>query len=230
MIHRLPELDEHVGVFADRRDAGRRLAELLLPLAGTDAVVLAIPSGGVPVAAELARTLGLPLDVAVVSKVTLPWNTEVGCGAVAFDGSSLLDRPFADQVGLSDQSYRRAVEQAREKVKRRLALYRSARPAVPLEGRTAVLVDDGVASGATLQLAAQAVRRAGAAKVLIAVPTGLKRSLEALDAVAEGVYCANVRSHSSFSVARAYRDWHDEDEEDVARWLASLEPYQLGHP
>ncbi len=221
MIHRLSDLDEHIGVFEDRRDAGRVLATLLEPLRGTDAVILAVPSGGVPIADEVARRLALPLDVAVVSKVTLPWNTEVGCGAVAFDGSTRLDRPFAEQVGLSDRAYRAAVEATREKVQRRLALFRAGHPAVPFAGRTAVLIDDGVASGATLHLAAEAVRRAGATRVVIAVPTGRKLSLEALEAVADEIYCANVRSHPRFAVAHAYRSWQDEDELAMARVLAA---------
>ena len=223
MIQKLDELDEQIGVFADRADAGRKLAALLAPLAGSSALVLAVPAGGVPVAAEVARALRLPLDVAVVSKVTLPWNSEVGCGAVAFDGSCEIDAEFAEQVGLRGSSLRLAIEQTRQKVDRRLALFHQNRAPEPLNGRPVVLIDDGVASGATLMLAASALRRAGVSRVSIAVPTGPLHSIERLADKVDDVYCANVRSTRRFSVAAAYREWRDEDENEMARVVAQFQ-------
>jgi len=219
-MHLIDELTDRLALFADRADAGRQLARLLEPLRGTDALILAVPSGGVPVAAEVARVLELPLDVAVVSKVTLPWNSEVGCGAVAFDGAVRLDEEYAHRVGLTGQALTAAVERTRDKVKRRLSLFRADRPAPRLTGRTVVLVDDGVASGSTLMMAVEAVRRAGASRVLVAVPTGHVRALEALGRVADDVYCVNARSGWRFAVAEAYQTWFDEDEARVAALVA----------
>lgn len=216
-MHSVEEQTGRLAIFADRADAGRQLARLLEPLRGTDAVILGVPSGGVPVAAEVARALGLPLDVAVVSKVTLPWNSEVGCGAVAFDGEARIDEEYARRVGLTGHALFAAVERTRDKVRRRLTLYRAGRPPPELTGRTAVLVDDGVASGSTLTLAVEAVRRAGASRVVVAVPTGHARALEALARVADDVFCVNVRSGWRFAVAEAYQTWFDEDEDRMAQ-------------
>lgn len=219
-LYELQNLRERTGVFADRADAGRQLAPLLRGLAGANAVILAVPAGGVPVARELARALALPLDVAVVSKVTLPWNTEVGCGAVAFDGTVKVDRPFLESIGLSGEALEAAIDRTREKVLRRIAALRGGDPTPDVAGRLAVLVDDGVASGFTLRLAAEAVRRAGAAGVEIAVPTGPLRSVQELLSVADRVYCANVRTAPRFAVADAYRSWYDEDDASAARLLS----------
>lgn len=216
------------GVFDDRTDAGRALAQLLAGAVEPDALVLAVPSGGVPVALEVASALGLELDVAVVSKVTLPWNTEVGCGAVAFDGTVQVDQEYADAVGLHGAALHAAVEHTAQKVARRVALYRAGRPAPPLAGRTVVLVDDGVASGGTLRLAAQAVRRAGAARVVAAVPTGHTRALKELERVVDLVVCANVRGPARFAVADAYRDWRDEDEQEMALRVEAFHARAVG--
>lgn len=215
----LQTLRDQVRVFTDRVDAGKQLVPLLAALAGTDAVLLAVPAGGVPVAVELAAALKLPLDVAVVSKVTLPWNTEVGCGAVAFDGTVRIDQEFVEEVGLTGEALLGAIERTREKVQRRMETLRQGRPPPDVRGRTAVLVDDGVASGFTLKLAVEAVRRSGAERVEVAVPTGPLHALEELLGVANRVYCANVRTSRLFAVADAYRRWRDESEADVARML-----------
>lgn len=219
-LYELQNLRDRTGVFADRADAGRQLAPLLSGLAGANAVLLAVPAGGVPVARELSKALALPLDVAVVSKVTLPWNTEVGCGAVAFDGTVKVDRHFLESIGLSGEALESAIDRTREKVLRRVAALRGGKPTPDVAGRIAVLVDDGVASGLTLRLAAEAVRRAGAASVEIAVPTGPLHSVQELLSVADRVYCANVRTARRFAVADAYRSWYDEDDASVARLLS----------
>src|SRR5438270_11476467 len=131
--------------FRDRTHAGRELANMLEELRGTAALVVAIPAGGVPVAAAIATQLGLPLDVAPVSKVLYPWTTESGYGAVAFDGSVWLDESRMSGHGLTPTQVERAIAEARAKVERRLALFCAA--PLGLEGRTVVLVDDGIAGG-----------------------------------------------------------------------------------
>jgi predicted phosphoribosyltransferase len=215
----LHALRDRVHVFRDREHAGTILAELLAGLRGGDVRLLAIPAGGVPVAAALARALGLPLDLAVVSKITLPWNTEVGYGAVAFDGSVCLNRALIEQVGLSDAEVQAGIEATRARVQRRALALRGSAGAPALAAGVNVLVDDGLASGFTMRAAVQALRGAGAQRVAIAVPTASRRAAEALAAEVDDLYCANVRSGASFAVADAYEHWYDVDESEAAALL-----------
>jgi predicted phosphoribosyltransferase len=204
-----PDLTDRLEVFADRARAGRALARLLRGLDLVDPVVLAIPAGGVPVAVEIARARGWPLDVAVVSKITLPWNTEAGYGAVAFDGSCLLNDALVAEVGLSAEAVREGTAKTRAKVERRMRRLRGGGGVPDVAGRAAVLVDDGLASGFTMRAAVGAVRAANAAQVVIAVPTGHARAVGLLEPLADALVCANVRGGASFAVADAYERWHD---------------------
>lgn len=204
-----PTLVERTDVFRDRDHAGEVLARLLGDLALEAPVVLAIPAGGVPVAVPIARATGWPLDVAVVSKVTLPWNTESGYGAVAFDGSVLLNDALIAQLPLTEEQIREGIERTRRKVERRMRKLRGAGGRPEVEGRSAILVDDGLASGFTMRAAVRAVREAGATRIVVAVPTGHERAVEALEELADVVVCANVRGGHRFAVADAYERWHD---------------------
>jgi len=211
----LPELQERTRVFRDRAHAGEILAGLLAPSLPPEAIVLAIPAGGVPVGAEVARRLGLPLDLAVVSKVLLPWDTEAGYGAVAFDGTVRLNEPLVAALGLSAQTVEAGLAATRDRVARRLRTLRRGEPFPDLRTAAAVLVDDGLASGFTMLVAVEALRRGGAAAVLVAVPTGHLSSLQLVLPHVDRLFCANVRSGRSFAVADAYRNWADVSEEDV---------------
>jgi len=222
-----PELRDREKVFSDRAHAGRVLAEMLEVFRESEAVVLAIPAGGVPVAAALAGELGLALDVAVVSKITPPTSTEVGYGAVAFDGSVGLNDELMERLSLTHEEIVEGVEKTAGKVQRRLETLRGDRPFPDLANRTVILVDDGLASGFTMLVAAQAVRRAGAARVFVAVPTAHLESLDRIADEVEAVCCANVRSGWSFAVADAYISWHDVSEEEAARILESFAPRGL---
>ncbi|GAB4279153.1 MAG: phosphoribosyltransferase [Deferrisomatales bacterium] len=223
-----PSLRDRDRVFLDRTDAGGRLAALLGEWAGTDALVLAVPAGGVPVAVEVARALELPLDVAVVSKVTLPWNPEAGYGAVAFDGTVELNEELLAYLGLTRRETEEGVARTRAKVARRVAALRGDRPFPRLEGRPALLVDDGLASGFTLRVAAGALGRAGAARVIVAVPTAHRGALGRLAGRVERVYCPNVRSALPFAVADAYRLWRDVPEEEARAALERFHEERRG--
>jgi len=220
MVRDLPELRDRAPVFADRAAAGRALARLLDNNRASDALVLAIPAGGVPVAAEIAALLGLALDVAPVSKMLLPWTTESGFGAVAFDGSVWVNRDDVQRFGLSEADVERAAAEARAKVERRLARLRSGRSTFAVKGRTAIVVDDGIAAGSTMRAAVGALRRLEPSRIVIAVPTGSARSVERLEAIADEVCCANLRRGPSFAVADAYERWYDLSEDEVAAVLA----------
>lgn len=205
----LPELRDRIGVFEDRAEAGRQLASMMEDLRGTDALVLGIPAGGVPVAAPLAAELELQLDVAVVSKITLPWNTEAGYGAVAFDGTVRINEPLRGRLSLSGEDVEEGIEATREKVQRRVLELRGERPLPDVSGRTVVLCDDGLASGFTMMTAVEAVREAGPERVIVAVPTAHTESIRRIIADVDCLYCCNMRGGGRFAVADAYRNWRD---------------------
>jgi putative phosphoribosyl transferase len=192
---------------------------MLEELRGSQATVLAIPAGGLPVGAAIASALALPLDVAVVSKITLPWNTEVGYGAIAFDGTVRLNQELVRGVELGDEEIRRGVEETAAKVRRRVAALRGAEGAPDLTGRSAIVVDDGLASGFTMLTAVEALRKVGPTRIVVAVPTGSLRTVEDLEPRTDALYCANVRSGWRFAVADAYQRWYDVDEDEARRIL-----------
>jgi putative phosphoribosyl transferase len=229
-IHDLPPLRDRGHVFRDRTHAGQILAGMLTPWPARDAIVLAIPSGGVPVAAEIARQLDLTLDVAVVSKILLPWTTEAGFGAVAFDGTVWVDEEAVEQFGLAEKDIERRTNDALAKVRRRLATLRGDRPFPQLASRTAILVDDGIAAGSTMRVAIAALRRHGTGEIVVAVPTGHARSVESIALLADAVYCANVRSGHGFAVADAYESWYDVPEQEVEKIMQELAAARVPKP
>lgn len=221
-----PQLSERTGVFADRHGAGEHLAGLLRGVPLRRPLVLAIPAGGVPVAVPLAHALGAELDVAVVSKITLPWNSEAGYGAVAFDGSCRLNRDLIRQLGLSERQVEEGIAATRRKVARRVQLFRGQRPLPALQDRTLIVVDDGLASGFTLQTAVAALLRAGAGELIVAVPTGHATAAGCLlEQTVASLCCANLRGGRSFAVASAYRQWADVTEAEAR---ALLDTFQQG--
>jgi putative phosphoribosyl transferase len=157
-------------IFINRTEAGRRLAARLLHLAGEQVVVLGLPRGGVPVAAQVARALGTPLDVIVVRKLGVPYQPELGMGAVGEDGVQVINSEIVRSAGVSAAGLAAVAEQERAEVARRARRYRGRRPRTALDGRTAVIVDDGIATGSTARAACQIARALGAARVVLAVP------------------------------------------------------------
>jgi predicted phosphoribosyltransferase len=218
-LHELAGLHNRVRVFRDRAHAGAILAGMLAGFRDSAALVLAIPAGGVPVAAELARRLGLPIDVAVVSKLTLPWNTEAGYGALAFDGTLRLNDDLVAHAGLTASEIDAGRARAAEKVARRVRALRGDRPFPALRERIVILVDDGLASGLTLCVAIEALRHQGAAHIVVAVPTAHAESLQPIAAMVDTLYCPNVRAGLSYAVADAYEEWRDVEENEAARLL-----------
>lgn len=216
-----PALRERTQVFASRENAGRELAKLLEGYRGSDALVLAIPAGGVPVAAALARELALEWDVAVVSKITPSWNSEVGYGAVAFDGTVAINQPMAERLEIDAAEREAGIARTREKVERRVAAFGTRLTEERLAGRTLIVVDDGLAGGFTVRVAVQALRACKPARIVVAVPTAPARNAAAISQEVDALYCANIRSGSSFAVAHAYEHWSDVSEEAVLSLLNS---------
>lgn len=221
VIVEAPSLRNRTNVFRDRTHAGAVLSDMLSSYRGTDAIVLAIPAGGVPVGAVIARELETALDVAVVSKITPPWNTEVGYGAVSFHGEVRLNEPLVARLGLSDEQIREGIDRTKQKVRRRMRQLRGERPFPDVSQRSVILVDDGLASGFTMRVAVESLRRLGATRTLVAVPTGHQNAAQTIARQVEGVYCANVRGGYRFAVADAYERWSDVEEETLRRYLDS---------
>lgn len=215
-------LRERERVFRDRSDAGRTLAALLRARGHDASLVLGVAAGGIPVARVLAEELALPLEVMVVSKITLPWNSEAGYGAVAFDGTVRLNHALIALTGLGERDVAEGIARTRDKVARRTLRLRGERPLPELARHVPLLVDDGLASGFTLLSAVRALRNQGARRVLAAVPTAHAQSAQALLEEVDALYCANLRSGPRFAVADAYREWADVADEQAAALLQGL--------
>jgi putative phosphoribosyl transferase len=211
----IAELRDQIYVFRDRIHAGKAMVGMLEEYRDTDALLLGIPAGGLPVAAVIAEELKLRLDVAVVSKITLPWNTEVGYGAVAFDGTVRLNQRLLAGLRLSQADIRQGVEKTSRKVAERVNAFRGKQPFPDVSRDPVILVDDGLASGFTMLVGVEALRNAGAPRIAVAVPTGHDRSVRMVADHVESLYCANLRHGLSFAVADAYESWSDVSDEEV---------------
>lgn len=209
------ELCDRTRVFQDREHAGQVLAQMLKVYRDTSATVFAIPAGGVPVAAEIARELNLPLYAAVVSKITPPWNSEVGYGAVAFDGTVRLNEALVERLNISQEQMEEGIIETRRKVKRRSSLFQSDQPLEALLGRPAILVDDGLASGFTMHVAVEALQKRSSSQVVVAGPTGPAHTVRRIAADVDRIYCPNIRSGITFAVADAYKHWSDVTEQEA---------------
>ncbi|HEY4315488.1 MAG TPA: phosphoribosyltransferase family protein [Actinomycetes bacterium] len=208
--------------FADRAAAGQRLAELLGPSLGATAgaVVLGLARGGIEVAAPVAAELGVPLDVLVVRKVGHPGRPELGLGAVGEDGAVVWDTGLLDRTGLAPGDLRDAVEAERSELRRRVSAYRGGRVRTPVEGRTAVLVDDGIATGVTARAAIRDLRAAGAARVLVAVPVVAAATVPVLEAEGSEVVALVVAARFG-AVSQWYADFGQTADATVVRLLAA---------
>jgi predicted phosphoribosyltransferase len=207
--------------FRDRQDAGGVLATQLDTYAGRDdVIVLALPRGGVPVAFEVARALGAPLDVFTVRKLGVPGYEELGFGAIATGGVRVLDDHLVGRLGLSADLVDRITARERRELERRERVYRGDRPAPVLAGKTVIVVDDGLATGSTMRAAVQALRVLGPARIVVAVPTGARESCEALRPLVDALVCATMPEPFR-AVGLQYEDFRPTTDEEVCRLLAT---------
>jgi predicted phosphoribosyltransferase len=207
-------------LFRDRRDAGRVLARKLDTYAGRqDLLVLALPRGGAPVAFEVARALGAPLDVFLVRKLGVPGFEERAFGAIASGGVRVLDSEMMRQARISEAAVVTATHRELDELVRREELYRSGRGPLAVHGRTVVLVDDGLATGASMRAAVQALRMMGPAAIVVAVPVAPAEACQELSYVADDVVCA-ATPRPFRNVGEWYGDFSQLSDDEVVRLLA----------
>ncbi len=204
--------------FRDRHDAGRQLGAELATTRLTDPVILGLPRGGVPVAFQVARVLDAPLDVLVVRKLGHPEQPELGLGALGEGGVQVLNDALIGECGISTRRLQHVVQVERTELQRRSQRYRGEREAIPVAGRTAVLVDDGLATGSTARAAIEVARRRGAAEVVLAVPVAPDSTVAELRHIADQVICLQTPRWFG-SVGSYYDDFEQTSDEEVARLL-----------
>lgn len=205
--------------FEDRRDAGRRLADRLRQAPESPEIVLGLPRGGVPVAAEVARALGVPLDVIVVRKLGLPFQPEVAMGAIGEEGVRIVDDELIRRARVSEAAFQAVESQERETLDDRVARFRRIRPRVDLSGRTAIIVDDGIATGSTAAAACRVARSRGAARVVVAAPVGSPDAVRRLSE-ADEVVCL-LEPPEFGAVGAYYRDFSPTTDAEVEAILGA---------
>jgi len=214
-------------VFADRREAGRLLADRLAAFATSRPVVMALPRGGVPVGFEVARAFAAPLDVLVVRKLGAPGNPELGVGAIAEGGSAVLDTGAARRVGMDQHALDATVEREMRELTRRVERYRAGRPPIEVRDATAIVVDDGLATGLTALAAVGARPAREAARIVVAVPVGARESVAVVAREADEVVCHTI-PRQLLAVGYWYRDFTPVPDEEVLAMLARARLQDFG--
>ena len=207
--------------FADRGEAGRRLADKLVHLRDGRPVVLGLPRGGVAVGFEIARALDAPLDIVLVCKIGVPWHPELALGAVT-DGArheTFIDRNLAASLDIPDSYIEEETSRQLEEIERRREAYCEGRPVLEIAGHTAIVVDDGIATGATMRVALQSVRRHGPARLVLAVPVAPPDTLTALREEVDEAVCLETPVELG-AIGYYYRDFHQMSDREVTELLA----------
>ena len=204
--------------FRDRSDAGRQLASRLLPLRGTDAVVLGLPRGGVAVAAQVARALDAPLDVILVRKLGVPSQPELGMGAIGEEGARVINADVVRYAQVSEADISAVERRERAELERRIKRYRGDTPREPLAGRTAILIDDGIATGSTARAACQVARALGASRVVLAVPVAPPSARTTLADAIDELICLETPGRF-LAIGEWYEDFSQTRDEEVVSLL-----------
>ena len=218
-IIEMEELRNKNYVFRDRIHAGELLASKLKPYIGKDSIVLAIPSGGVPIGSTIAKELGLQMDLIIVRKLPIPYNTEAGFGSMSWNGEVKLNEKLVEQLQLSDPEIDSIIRDVKSELDKRMEIFRGNIPFPELKGKTAIIVDDGLASGYTLLAAISSVNGLSPARIIVAVPTASKNAVDLLAPYVDEIFSLNIRETKIFAVADAYQEWHDLTQQEVLKLL-----------
>jgi putative phosphoribosyl transferase len=211
--------DQFEEQFTDRRDAGRQLARRLVDFAGRDdVIVLGLPRGGVPVAFEVAHALGAPLDIFTVRKLGMPGHEELAIGAIAPCGVRVINREVLQRLPGAERILDEITEDEQRECERREKVYREGRPALALKGKTVILVDDGIATGASMRAAVAGVRKMDVARIVVAAPAGAPETCEELIREANEVFCL-IQPTDFFAVGEFYADFPQTSDEEVRALL-----------
>jgi predicted phosphoribosyltransferase len=204
-------------VFEDRNEAGRLLAEKLTRYKDSDAIIFGIPSGGVPIASEIASALDLPMDLMIVRKIQIPYNPEAGFGAVGPEGEIILNERLLSRLSLTEKEMNEQIKRTMDVIKKRDQLFRQEKPFPILKGKNIIIVDDGLASGYTMLAAIKIIKKKKPRKIIVGVPTGSGKTVDFVLSFVDELVCLNIRNKFSFAVADAYRNWYDLTDEEVVR-------------
>ena len=226
-IYEVSGLRDKRFVFKGRDDAAKVLSEMLNPYyeKAKDTFVLAIPSGGVPIGLGVAKGLSLPVDLVIVRKIPIPGNPEAGFGAVTLDGDVLLNNELVALLRLSQKEIEDKITNVKSDLQERNRFFRLGRPFPNVINKTILMADDGIASGYTMLACIESIRRKGASKIVVAVPTAPEHSISRISPIVEEIFCPNIRTGQYFAVAEAYSEWYDLDRHEV---LARLQ--EAGFP
>lgn len=209
-------------IFADRHDAGAKLAEALKKYSRIpQSIILGLPRGGVVVAFEVAKALTLPLDIICPRKVGSPYNKELALGAVTDSGTGYFNEEIIESLDIDQEYLQSEIEKEKRVSAQRMRLYRGSKPPINLENKTVILVDDGIATGATMKAAIQATKDLGAIKTVVAVPIGPAHTISELFDLADDVVCLSTPSHF-MAVGQFYEDFSPTEDEEVITLMHSL--------
>ncbi|EEG77831.1 phosphoribosyltransferase [Dethiobacter alkaliphilus] len=213
--------------YRNRREAGEILARELEGYKNYDTVIYAVPRGGVPVALPVADALDSQLDLIIPRKIPAPHQPEVAIGAVCEDGEVLLDPYLVQRLGISDEYINEAAAREVSEIKRRLQAYRGKRPVTDLSGRTAMVIDDGVATGFTITAALQSISRRGPRELVLAVPVAPPDTVETLSQEVDRIYCP-LQPENFYAVGQFYDDFNQLTDDEISRMLQKRETQYPG--
>ncbi len=208
--------------YRDRKHAGELLANSLLTCAMADAVVFAIPNGGVAVAEPIVTKLGAPLELIIVRKIPIPGNPEAGFGAIASDGSIFLHDALVKRLGYTSERIQELAQPVLGQIRQRLRQYGVQADYEQWRGRPAILVDDGLASGMTMQAAIHVAQKLDPPTVMVATPTASQNAMDRIAPLVDDIICPDVRGGFSFAVAEAYERWYDMETDEVSQIIDRL--------
>lgn len=204
--------------FADRVDAGKKLAKALEGFTYKNGLILAIPRGGVVVAYQIAEALDMPLDVIIPRKLGAPYNSELAIGAVTEDGSTVLDENLVAYLNVSSDYILKESEQQKQEIERRQNIYRQGMPPRTIAGKEVIVVDDGIATGSTMKAALLSIRNRGAKSITVAIPVGPPSTIEELEEIADKIVCLYTPNYFQ-AIGQFYKDFSQTSDEEVIELL-----------